>query len=165
MPYAIVALAVLVFLILLPPFLLIIHSCGLCTRCRHVLFITSFAEIFQGCYKDGTTPGKRNYRYFSGIHLLLRLVILLLINVQYNDDIRYLLFPLLMFIAVLVTYCQPYKEKCVNLIDGIFFAILISVVMIFSPLSAGYELLLGRKVIIVWLFMITSVKNISKNVK
>ena len=160
MPYAIVALAVLVFLILLPPFLLIIHSCGLCKRCRHVLFITSFAEIFQGCYKDGTTPGERNYRYFSGIHLLLRLVILLLMNVQSHDSLRYFLFPLLMaFIAVLVTYCQPYKQKWVNLIDGIFFAILILVVMIFSPLNARYEPL-GRNVtlvIIVWLFTIIPV--------
>ena len=72
LPYAIIALFVLVFFVLLPPILLILHSCNMC-RCRCCnLFIKSFTDIFEGCYKDGSSNEReRDYRYFSGIHLLL----------------------------------------------------------------------------------------------
>ena len=141
LPYAIIALFVLVFFVLLPPILLILHSCNVC-RCRccnH--FIKSFTDIFEGCYKDGSSNEReRDYRYFSGIHLLLRFVVLLLINFQYSDDIRYLLLPLLMATFVMaMSYLQPYKEGWINLVDSIFFAILISVIMTFAPLSASYQ--------------------------
>ena len=141
LPYAIIALFVLVFFVLLPPILLILHSCNVC-RCRYCnLFIKSFTDIFEGCYKDGSgNEREKDYRYFSGIHLLLRFVVLLLINFQYSDDIRYLLLPLLMATFVMaMSYLQPYKLGWVNLVDSIFFAILISVIMTFAPLSASYQ--------------------------
>ena len=159
LPYAIIALFVLVFFVLLPPILLILHSCNVC-RCRYCnLFIKSFTDIFEGCYKDGSSNEKeKDYRYFSGIHLLLRFVVLLLINFQYSDDIRYLLLPLLMATFVMaMSYLQPYKLGWVNLVDSIFFAILISVIMTFAPLSASYQPLGNSVVLVVTMWSLTTI--------
>ena len=159
LPYAIIALFVLVFFVLLPPILLILHSCNVC-RCRccnH--FIKSFTDIFEGCYKDGLSNKREtDYRYFSGIHLLLRFVVLLLINFQYSDDIRYLLLPLLMATFVMaMSYLQPYKEGWVNLVDSIFFAILISVIMTFAPLSVSYQPLGNSIGLVVTMWSLTTI--------
>ena len=159
LPYAIIALFVLVFFVLLPPILLILHSCNV-YRCRCCnLFIKSFTDIFEGCYKDGlSNERERDYRYFSGIHLLLRFVVLLLINFQYSDDIRYLLLPLLMATFVMaMSYLQPYKEGWVNLVDSIFFAILISVIMTFAPLSASYQPLGNSIGLVVTMWSLTTI--------
>ena len=99
---------------------------------------------------------ERNYRYFCGLHLLLRFVVLLFINMQYDDGVRYLLLPLLVgLVSITYTFIQPYKQNKANLLEAIFFAILISIVMTFAPLNASYEPFGNSKnlVIFVWVLM------------
>ena len=40
------------------------------------LALHAFADVFQGCYKNGTN-GTRDCRYFAGLYLVLRIVLLL----------------------------------------------------------------------------------------
>ena len=48
-----------------------------CLGCcgRRLLALHAFADVFQGCYKNGTS-GTRDCRYFAGLYLVFRIVIL-----------------------------------------------------------------------------------------
>lgn len=157
LPYALVAIVVLVTFILIPPIFLILHSLGLfrCFR-RPCLSLSAFTDIFQGTYKDGVSSNGRNYQYFSGLHLLLRLIVLCLLVIPFSDSLRYLFLPLLMATVVMTTtYLQPYKDTWVNLLDGILFSILISVIMMFAPLSASYQPLGDSLSLIIVMWILT----------
>ena len=42
------------------------------------LALHTFVDSFAGCYKDGTEPGTRDYRYFAALFLFLRMFFYLL---------------------------------------------------------------------------------------
>uniref|UniRef100_A0A1X7VNU0 Uncharacterized protein n=1 Tax=Amphimedon queenslandica TaxID=400682 RepID=A0A1X7VNU0_AMPQE len=156
LPYSITAI-LLLFLLLLPPILLIGHSKRLFSRCRcpFQLSVAAFADVFYGSYKDGVSHGEKDCRYFAGIDLISRLVIVTILNTPFGDNIRYLVLPLALATGIiLVTYIQPYRQKWANLIHGIFLSILISIVMTFSPVNSSYGPL-GSSialVVIAWIF-------------
>ena len=156
LPYAVTA-TILLFIILLPPVLLIAHSKGFvsCRRCHLQLSVSAFTDVFYGSYKDGVSHGNKDCRYFAGIDLLSRFAIITILNLPFGDNIRYLVLPLILATAVmLVTYIQPYRKNWANLLHGIFLSILISVVMTFSPLNSSYGPL-GSSialVVIAWVF-------------
>ena len=73
LPFALPAICVLLLLLLYP--MKLFQKClGYCTRIRWQ-FLHTFADAFQGCYKNGTN-GTRDYRYFAGLYLLFRAVLL-----------------------------------------------------------------------------------------
>ena len=156
LPYYITAI-LLLFLLLLPPILLIAHSKRLFSfrRCPLQLSVAAFTDVFYGSYKDGVSHGEKDCRYFAGIDLLSRLVIVTILNTPFGDNIRYLVLPLILATGIiLVTFIQPYRQKWANLIHGIFLSILISIVMTFSPVNSSYGPL-GSSialVVIAWIF-------------
>ena len=157
-PYFSVAVFCLLFFTFGPAIFLILQSCYIFNCCRYRCyqkFIKPFTDNFQGCYKDGTKRNERDCRFFSGIHLLLRFIILLLINIQYGDSIRYLLLPMLMAIIIIVyLHLQPYKLQWANLLEAIFFVILISTIMTFAPLNATFDPLGNSKVLIIFMWVL-----------
>ena len=78
LPYAILALAVLVLFNFLPLLLLCLYpsrwfqKCLNCCRLQGQVLHT-FMDAFQGCYTDGTNDS-RDCRWFAGLYLLTRIL-------------------------------------------------------------------------------------------
>ena len=78
-PYAVLALSVIVVFVLLPPLLLLLYPTRLFRKCLNccgfqrwdILYL--IADVFQGWYKDGT-DGTPDYRALSALYMLMRIV-------------------------------------------------------------------------------------------
>ena len=136
--YAVPALVFLVFIVILPPSLLLVNpvlikcaafcqSRNFCTSCRSRYWLNKLLLIdlkplfdsFQGCFKD-------NWRCFSGIYLLYRLVILLIRVVFPSLGSFYIVaeFVLVIFL-VFHSSVQPYQKRWHNVLDTIIFGNLV----------------------------------------
>ena len=82
--------------------------------------VRSFMEAFQGCYKDGTN-NTRDCRYFSGVYLLVRIVLFTLYSITLTS--LFYTFATILFIsmAILLVTIRPYKERYAvyNKVDAI----------------------------------------------
>jgi len=115
LPYAILALVVLLVFVLLPLLLLLLYpmqcfqqclsNCGVRWLALHI-----FMDVFQGCYKDGSNR-TRDCRYFSSLHLLLRIALL----TAWATTVNLLYFTLsviiLIVFAIVNAIIQPYKQE------------------------------------------------------
>ena len=127
LPFAMLALCVLLMFVLFPLFLLLLYPMrlfqrclGYCTRIRWQ-FLHTFADAFQGCYKNGTDGN----RYFAGFYLLFRIALL----AAFISFINYvwlivILFPA--FVSLLFALFRPYKNNCFDIIDCLTFALVAS---------------------------------------
>ena len=128
LPFAVLALCVLLVFVIFPLLLLLLYPMrsfqrclGYCTRIRWQ-FLHTFADAFQGCYKNGTN-GTRDYRYFAGLYLLFR-VILLVGSITMPSAFRWLItVPVPVVISLLFALFHPYKNNCFNIIDCLAFAL------------------------------------------
>ena len=124
LPYAILALMVLVLFILLPVCLLLLYpfrcfrnclmKCRLKTRT-----LETFVKAFQQYYKDGT-DGTTNCRWFSGFYLFIRLGLYFTYTITLSG-FGYLLVTIIFIIAgITVIAVQPYKKKYAlfNVVDS-----------------------------------------------
>ena len=81
LPYAVSALLILLLFVLLPTLVLLVYPLEFSQKCLHKLpqqwqiFLHTFVDSFQGCYKDGTEPGTRDCRWFSAMPFILRFLI------------------------------------------------------------------------------------------
>ena len=132
LPYAILAIALLLIFGILPIFLLIVYP----LRCFqkllnfipvrwHALHI--FMDSFQGCYKDGSEPGTRDCRWFSCVFFFARLF-LICIGACTLDSMYYPLATIvLVVIALLFMVIQPFKETKSHLSAvNVFFILLLA---------------------------------------
>ena len=127
-PFAVLAICVLLVFVLFPLLLLLLYPMrsfqrclGYCTRIRWQ-FLHTFADTFQGGYKNGTS-GTWDFRYFAGLYLLLRIVLLVafIFPVTYQWLIQ---IPLPVIVSLSFAYFRPYKNNYFNIIDGLAFALL-----------------------------------------
>ena len=81
------------------------------------VLIHELANICQGCFKNGTTPGTRDYRWFAGLYLMLRIVIIAMVGQKYYPLILVVV-PCIM--AVLVAIVRPYRIDFYNKLDSVF---------------------------------------------
>ena len=79
------------------------------------------ANILQGCFKNGTTPSTRDFRWFAGFLLLLRSLLIFFVNQQYHLVV-YLLVSIT--VAVLVATLRPYRCELGNNVDTGFWLLL-----------------------------------------
>ena len=125
LPYAVLALFVMLVFILFPILLLLLYPMRFFQRCLdccgvrwHALHI--FIDAFQGCYKDGTN-GTRDCRYFSAALLIARvsffIVFALIRNDLFYGAAQFVVITLAMLIAIL----QPYKPQfsVYNAVDSV----------------------------------------------
>ena len=126
LPYAILALFVVLLFIIFPMLLLLLYPMRCCQRCLghcrmrwHALHI--FIDAFQGCFKDGTN-GTRDCRYFAAVYLLMRLVLFFLFAFTLNAAFYGVAILALIGIAMLIIIVQPYKAKfsSYNAVDSVF---------------------------------------------
>jgi hypothetical protein len=83
--------------------------------------INHFIEKFHHSYRDGLDGGK-DMRSFSGLHLLLRFMIiapvLILVSIFRLDE-WFLRGIILSITALLVALCRPYKQMYTNILDSV----------------------------------------------
>ena len=127
LPFAILAITVLLFCVALPLLVLLLYptrafqKClGYCNVRWHALH--AFVDVFQGCYKNGTA-GTTDYRYFAGLYLLWRIIF----NFSQTQDANYswlirILVPTTA--ALFFSLMRPYKDNPFNILDSLAFALL-----------------------------------------
>ena len=128
LPFAVLAICVLLVFVLFPLLFLLLYPMrsfqrclGYCTRIRWQ-FLHTFADAFQGCYKNGTS-GSHDYRYFAGLYLFFRIVILAAF-ISPSPYMCLILIPFSVVVSLLFAYFRPYKNHLFNVIDGLGFALL-----------------------------------------
>ena len=126
LPYAILAIVVLSIFNILPLLLLclypfhcfqrVLNACKLRCQALHVLM-----DAFQGCYKNGTN-GTRDCRFFSAIHLLVRISVFIAMAVSLSTSAVVAVFMvgvIFTLFAILLAVVQPYKSPIYNAIDTV----------------------------------------------
>jgi hypothetical protein len=119
LPYAILAIAVLVFFSVLPVLLLALYSLTWFQKLLGLLpvrwcnVLHTFVDSCHGCYKDGTEPGTSDYRWFASLFFGARYLLLVIGFSTYSAMYFPLAAMLLLVIVILLVYLQPFK-KCVD---------------------------------------------------
>ena len=106
----------ILIIVCIPTLLLLLYPCRFCQKfltrcsCLHFQFLRFLMDSFLGSYKDGTTSGTRDCRYFAFLFLFTRVVISLEYStVFFNFHIAVLL--TCSFLATMIAVAQPYNKK------------------------------------------------------
>ena len=127
LPYAVLAIVVLLFCNVLPLLLLFLslmrsfqrclRSCCCSFRCVH--FVNTFLEVFQGHFKDGISH-HRDYRFVAGLQFLLRSSIL--VNYSFVNYPEYIFSVSIVIFVLWTVGClmfKPYKRELHNVLEAI----------------------------------------------
>ena len=120
LPYAVLAMSVLLVFTLLPILLTCLYPCRCFQKCLNSCHLRSqalhiFMDAFQGCYKDGTN-GTRDCRYFAAIYLIARVAVYLSMIYSYTAN-NCGIICLLVILMLLVSGFHPYKKWFYNQLD------------------------------------------------
>ena len=127
LPYAVLAIVVLLFCNVLPLLLLFLspmrsfqrclRSCCCSFRCVH--FVNTFLEVFQGHFKDRVSH-RRDYRFVAGLQFLLRLIILVNYSlVKYPEFMCSVSILIFVLWSLVVLMFRPYKRELHNILEAI----------------------------------------------
>ena len=124
LPYAVLAIFVLLVFTFLPIVLLCLYPCRCFQRFLNVSHLRcqalhTFMDAFQGCYKDGTN-GTRDCRFFAAVYLIARVAVhlsLVTTLVSYSNSV---FITLLLIMILLLCSFQPYKKQFYNALDTFF---------------------------------------------
>ena len=125
LPYAILAVFVVLTFIIFPILLLLLYPMRCCQKCLghcrvrwHALH--TFIDAFQGCFKDGTN-GTHDWRYFAAVYLIMRLLLFFLFALTLSAAFYAVVILVLIGIAMLIIIVQPYKAKfsSYNVVDSV----------------------------------------------
>ena len=139
LPYACLAVFFLLTFTLLPMLLLFLYPCScfqVClnrTGCR-CQSLHIFMDTFQGHYKDGTN-GTRDLRFFSGLYLLLRVVVYASTMLTYQIASYAYTTNVIAVAAVSVALAQPYKNYYYNFIDAFLLILLTMLYVTVLPIT------------------------------
>ena len=116
MPYALLAIGILVVFIAFPTSLLLCYQCKAykkcLTKCRiRRPIMDKFVSTFHKYYKDGSN-GTRDCRWFAGLFILFKISGYLIFTVAQSLNSFYFYILLVTIIgAVVVVIMEPYKEE------------------------------------------------------
>ena len=118
---------------------------------RLVCILHPFADAFQGCYKNGTN-GTRDYRYFAGIYLLLRIIVSISNKMTFDfGSVTTWIIPSVIFLvtALLFANLRPYRRDIFNTMDSIWFSLAAVFTMCQAVIVAkGVESSLGYQIVL-----------------
>ncbi len=116
LPYAIPAIIIAFFTIILPVALLLCYQCNcfqtLLSRCHlssHIL--QTLMNSFQSSYKDGTEPATNDCRWFAAFDLFVRIVFCFVYSITLGSIFFSLAAVLMFFVILLVVNIQPYNSR------------------------------------------------------
>ena len=133
LPYALLALAVLLVFTFLPVLLLCVYPCRCFQRVLNRYHLSSqtlhtFMDTFQGGFKDGTN-GTRDCRYFAAVYLIVRMALYISLGISFVTFNITMINGVLLLFGVLLVIFQPYKKSLYNKID---ISIVFTMMVIFS---------------------------------
>ena len=116
LPYAVLALVVLLIFVVLPVTILFCYPFTLFQRFLNLFPIRwhalhTFMDIFQGCYKNGTDPGTRDCRWFSAMYYVFRIICFLVYAFTRNILCFLICGGILLFFSIFVLVVQPFKSS------------------------------------------------------
>ena len=130
-PYAVLAMFIILIFVILPPLLLLIYPTRVFRRClswcgfQRWDILHPIMDIFQGWYKNGT-ESTRDYRSLSALYMLIRIgfvCMILLLHVRdiKDDDLMEWIGPGIfhLFLGVFFLTVKPYKKQWMNHTDGL----------------------------------------------
>ena len=126
-PYAILALFVILIFVVLPPLLLLLYPTRLFRKCLSCCgfqrwdILHFIMDIFQGWYKDGT-EGTYDYRSLSSLYMLLRITfaasyVSILLGLS-EIHVKIFLGVLHFFLGMILLAAKPYKKNWMSHVDG-----------------------------------------------
>ena len=154
-PFAILAVCILVLFTFLPILVLCIYPCRCFQRRLDRCHMNSLAfhwlmDTFQGYYKDGTN-GTRDCRCFAAIFLILRILVNISMVISLVTFSNVISVGIILIYVFLFSTFQPYKQALYAKLD-IFFLILLTVVIsaawTFHSYSAGLMSYIDRCVLL-----------------
>ena len=141
LPYACLAMFFLLIFTLTPILLLFLYPCSCFQVCLNhtgcsCQLLHTFMDTFQGHYKNGTN-GTRDLRFFSGLYLLLRVVVYAstVLSFQFGSYAYTTVF--IAVLSVSVALARPYKEYIYNIIDSCFLIVTALLYVLLVPLAFG----------------------------
>ena len=128
LPYGILAIVMLCVFAILPCTVLVLYPFAFFQKFLNLFpfpwyILHTIVDSFYGCYKDGTQPGTRDYRWCMSIFFTLRLFQFLLYALP---DVVYSLIGLMILVVLitLMAVVQPFKSSHHNTITIIFLQLL-----------------------------------------
>ena len=116
LPFAILAIIVFCTLVLLPVILLAIYP----QRCFQKFLnlfpvrwyiLHTYMDSFHGCYKNGTQPGTRDYRWFVSVFFFARVCQLVLFTLGNAVVFMFMNTVITMTLIALIALLQPFKSS------------------------------------------------------
>ena len=128
-PFSVLAIFILVIIVVPFTLLVLLYPMRCFQRCicsgRGAHALHTFADIFQGCYKNGTN-GTRDYRYFAGFYLIFRIVFILGFMFYSYIHIHILEIGSIVGTVISLSFAllRPYRNNWFNIQDCCYFALL-----------------------------------------
>ena len=137
LPYALLAITILIIFTFLPILLLCLYPCHSFHRClnRYNLSFQAlhiFMDTFQGSYKDGTN-GTKDYRYFAAGYFILRVAVYVSLISQMLFLKYWVTFVVILAFIGAFTICRPFKQDKHNTIHIMWLLLLILFYAITMP--------------------------------
>ena len=128
--YALLAIAILVFLVFLPTIFLLLfpfkffHRFLDCIKMRKQILI-AFGDVFTGTFRDGS-DGSMDFRCFAGLYLLLRIFILCFYYIpsQHSEVILYLETATCLVFGGILMIFRPFKRTITNFANFLIISLL-----------------------------------------
>ena len=133
LPYAIVAITILIIFVLLPIMILLLYPCNWFQRFLNVFPVNwqvlhTFLDSFQGCYKDGTEAGTQDCRWFSSFFFIIRIGVVIVGIITPTSMYFVISSVLIVLFVILLITIQPFKANLSHYsnINAVFFLLLTS---------------------------------------
>ena len=128
LPYGILAIIMCLFFVILPVTTLALYPFSFLQRflnlfpVRLLIFVHTFMDSFQGCYKDGTEPGTRDCRWFSSVYFFFRFLSFMLYAFIPNTVFLVMEAILAFNLSLFIMAVQPFKSSVAhyNLLNAVF---------------------------------------------
>ena len=115
--YVLVSLAMLLLLVFIPGIVLALYPLrnfqSLLNRLPHqvLLLVHTYADIYYGSYKDGSTTNSNDCRWFASVFIFIRMFLFVLYGYTLNVMYFVLASFLLVLVCILVILVEPFKNN------------------------------------------------------
>ena len=142
LPYGILGLIFVVLFITPPVLILLLYPCRFCRKCLttlrlHRQCLKTFVNAFQGCYKDGSESGTRDYRYFAAFYLIVRILLFIVYGITLGTIFFAFAAAIFLLFTLLVITVQPHKNAYSHYtkIDATFLLLLVIMCTVFLGIN------------------------------
>ena len=118
LPYGICAIAGVFLSTVFPTLLLGLYPFQFFQKCLNVLpsrwqiILHTFVDTYHSSFKNGTSEGTRDFRWFSSSFFIIRIAMLLTYSISLDTMYFVLATILLISLSSMMTSVQPFKENC-----------------------------------------------------